>query len=319
MADYNLTNEWSVIDQQTTNADTQLTPTLGNVLYHANGNGVTAAEAAIAIKGAKDGGIGVNAVLPAGWNSASFCSFVEAFTDSPTASGSYGVHIQAGNPDRATQFLGRDGEFWARSKEGGVWSDYELYHTGNANNLTISTSLSPSTDNNRSLGEAAKRYSVVYAGTGTINTSDGREKGNLRDFTTQEIQCAKDLSKNVSIYQWLESIEQKGADNARLHVGMYVQDAISVFESHNLDPMRYGLICYDSWEDEFIEHPAQYEQVEIIDNEGNGTGEYKNGQLIKEAWTEQVQHAGDRYGFRYDQLTMFILRGLNARLEAAGI
>jgi hypothetical protein len=34
------------------------------------------------------------------------------------------------------------------------------------------------------------------------------------------------------------------------------------------------------------------------------------------AWTEQTQTAGNRYGFRYDQLNLFIARGFEARLSA---
>lgn len=62
MADYNLTNTWANIDAWTTNAQTQLTPTLGNVVYHANGNGVSAAEAAESIKN-YHGGVWGNSLI----------------------------------------------------------------------------------------------------------------------------------------------------------------------------------------------------------------------------------------------------------------
>lgn len=37
--------------------------------------------------------------------------------------------------------------------------------------------------------------------------------------------------------------------------------------------------------------------------------------VLSEAWTE-VLPAGDRYGFRYDQLALFLARGFEARLSA---
>lgn len=42
------------------------------------------------------------------------------------------------------------------------------------------SSLAPSTDNSYTLGEGSYRWSVVYAATGSINTSDRREKSNIR-------------------------------------------------------------------------------------------------------------------------------------------
>ncbi|MCF8278685.1 MAG: tail fiber domain-containing protein [Flavobacteriales bacterium] len=40
----------------------------------------------------------------------------------------------------------------------------------------------PASDNNKTLGTASNRWSVVYAGNGTINTSDGRDKENVREL-----------------------------------------------------------------------------------------------------------------------------------------
>lgn len=191
-----------------------------------------------------------------------------------------------------------------------VFYEHELLHSGNANSLPLTDHFAQQTDALYDLGKASRRWNIVRAASGTINTSDAREKDNYRALSEDELNCACELAQNIGIYQWLEAIEKKGVDDARLHAGMYVQDAITIFESHNLDPMRYGLICYDSWDDEYIEHPAEFE----------------NGELIKEAWTEQVQFAGDRYGFRYEQLNQFLLAGqaaklseLEQRLAAAGL
>ena len=52
-------------------------------------------------------------------------------------------------------------------------------------------------DNTRTLGTGALRWSTVYAGTGTINTSDAREKTPVRPLTLDEINAAKQLSKEI--------------------------------------------------------------------------------------------------------------------------
>lgn len=142
--------------------------------------------------------------------------------------------------------------------------------------ITDSGHVESGTDNAQTLGAASKRWSTVYAGTGTINTSDAREKTTVAPMTDAEIAAAKQLASEIGTYRFLDAIAAKG-DAARTHVGMTVQRAIEVMESHGLDPMRYGFICFDEWE------------------------------------------GGDRYAFRPDELLMFLMRGVEARLTAAGI
>lgn len=149
-------------------------------------------------------------------------------------------------------------------------------------------------DNLVSLGKAASRWSEVFAVNGTINTSDAREKTEVTALTDDEIEASIQLSKEVGGYKWLASVASKG-DNARYHIGMTVQRAIEIMKSNNLEPMSYGFICYDEWD-----------AVEATYN--------KEGVLAGEA-----AEAGSRYGFRYEQLVMFILSGMENRLSRAGI
>jgi hypothetical protein len=136
-------------------------------------------------------------------------------------------------------------------------------------------------DNTQTMGAAAKRWSVVYAGTGTINTSDAREKTAVRDLNAAELRAARRLACEIGAYQFLNAVAEKG-DAARLHIGLTVQCAMDIMESEGLDPLRYGFICHDEW-------PAD-----------------------DEAGTP----AGDRYAFRPDELLLFIARGFEARLAA---
>jgi hypothetical protein len=154
--------------------------------------------------------------------------------------------------------------------------------------------FTPSGDNTQTNGGPSNRWSVIHAGTGTINTSDAREKTVVVTLTDDEIEAAKQLGNEIGIFQWLASVEEKGSD-ARRHVGMTVQRAIEIMTSCNLNPMAYGFICYDEWLDEFVEHAATPDV---------------------DAWTEQTKWAGNRYGFRTSQLNSFIAAGFNARLTA---
>ena len=162
-----------------------------------------------------------------------------------------------------------------------AWADGLGFATGGTLSYSMqSDAFLPSPDGSKTLGRSVNRWSVVYAVTGTINTSDAREKTAVLPLTAAEIAAARDLAREIGTYQWLASVAEKGADKARRHVGLTVQRAIEIMESHGLEPMRYGFICYDEW------------------------GASVDGD------------AGDRYSFRYDQLNLFIARGLEARITA---
>ena len=195
---------------------------------------------------------------------------------------------------------------------------------------TVGSNLIPSTDNARTLGSAALAYSVVHARTGAINTSDARLKHPLRDLTTAEITAARDIARAIGIYRWRDAVDVKG-DAAREHVGPTVQRAIEIMQAHGLDPLNYGFICYDEWEQQTVEHPAieacpavlAAEAVpEVLDIDGNVITPAVPASPglpaieARAAYAEVTQEAGDRYAFRYDELAMFIAAGQEARLAA---
>lgn len=156
---------------------------------------------------------------------------------------------------------------------------------GNSDDQVIlfPTTLRPVADNVVSLGQdSGSRWSVLYAGTGTINTSDAREK-TFSDIPEVEVQVAKELKSLVRRFKFNDAINLKGESNARIHYGTSAQEVIAVFTKYNLDAMEYGMVCYDEWE----------EKLEVKDEEGNINQPYRP--------------AGSRYGIRYEELIMFIL------------
>ena len=150
----------------------------------------------------------------------------------------------------------------------------------------------PGNDANVLLGTASKRWSQVYAATGTINTSDAREKTSI---VSPDDSLMRAWGKvNFKVFQFKDAVEKKGVD-ARLHVGVIAQQVIEAFASEGLDATRYGLLCYDKWEDEY-EDVEVIDQVEVADEKGN---------VVTPAKTH-IEHrlvtpAGDRYGIRYEE------------------
>lgn len=161
-------------------------------------------------------------------------------------------------------------------------------------------SFAPKTTGVLSLGTASAHWTVVYADTATISTSDARKKTAVRAMTEPEIAAAKALGKEIGFFKFLASVEEKGGE-AREHCGMTVQRVIEIFEEYGLDPFNYSFICHDTQEDDFIDHPAETDD---------------KGEVINEAWTEQTRIAGDSYSFRETGLYAFIARGFEARLAA---
>lgn len=157
-----------------------------------------------------------------------------------------------------------------------------------------STASYPYTDNSISSGLASNRWSTVYAATGTINTSDARDKADITTDIDPAVLRAVDRI-TFSQFTFREAVDRKGS-NARLHFGALGQQIQEAFEAEGLDAFRYGLLCYDEWE-------AEYEDV--LDPSGQPTGERRVS-----------VEAGSRLGVRYDELFALKLASLERERQA---
>ena len=152
-----------------------------------------------------------------------------------------------------------------------------------------STALYPRADNAYSLGLGSFRPTVIYAVSGTINTSDAREKQQVRTLSDAEHAVAVKCKGLVRAFKWNDAVEKKG-DGARIHFGVMAQDVQRVFQEEGLDPSEYGLFCYDEWNEQA--------QITDLDSEGN------------EVVLQEYRPAGNRYGVRYEELLSFIIAAL---------
>jgi hypothetical protein len=184
-----------------------------------------------------------------------------------------------------------------------------------------SGNLLAGSDNNLTLGGPSNRWSVVYAGTGTINTSDARQKTEV-DLNQKVLAAVNSI--NVKAFKWNDAIESKG-DGARIHYGVIAQEVKAAFEAQGLVAEDYGVLCFDEWEDQFetetIE-PAVVEKKEVspavFDDEGNEVNAAViEDVIVKPAVTKEVlvKEAGNRYGVRYDELYAMKIAALEARIS----
>lgn len=128
---------------------------------------------------------------------------------------------------------------------------------------TVTSLLKPSADNLFTLGASGYRWSVVWAATGTISTSDPRLKRFISDADMWAAVKRAVLSIDIQPFQWLDAIAAKGEDEARIHIGVNAQEVIDAFAAEGLDARRYALFC----EDPEIETVTIVTPVEVPDTE----------------------------------------------------
>lgn len=141
--------------------------------------------------------------------------------------------------------------------------------------------FAPGADNAQELGTAAFRFSTVFAGTGTINTSDAREKTWRGAMSVAERDAARAIISELGFFQWRAARRAKGKDGARLHFGARAQTVWRIMADHGLiDPIGadgrpgrtpYAFLCFDAW-------PAAH-----------------------------GRKRGHRFGLRHDQLALFLI------------
>ena len=266
------------------------------------------------------------AVVTAGANSATYFVALQAYGDGVTQVNLNGANgklrrttLSTSNSMRwaygadATSEAGSNtgsNFFIARHADNGAYLG-RTYVTRDVGDFVFEAAIFPQGDSEKPVGGPSKRWSTVYAGTGVINTSDAREKNEVRPLTAAEVSAAKALAREIGAYKFLSAIASKGA-GAREHIGMTVQRAIEVMASFGLDPSNYGFICHDAWDTQTETIPAAETADAVIG---------QNGDVVipaveaKPEETKVIREAGDRYSFRMDELMAFISRGVSAALE----
>jgi hypothetical protein len=147
----------------------------------------------------------------------------------------------------------------------------------------------PGTDNTQTLGTAAKRWSVVYAGTGTINTSDATQKQDEAALTVAEQAVAKAIKGLIKTFKFKDAVTAKGA-KARIHVGVYAQEVQAAFAANGLDANNYAMFCSDTWY--------------VVDGQTHDA----DGNIYTSASTNAV--AVTQLGVRYEELLAFVIAAI---------
>jgi hypothetical protein len=169
--------------------------------------------------------------------------------------------------------------------------DY-VFRLGAGSNAARYGAPRPFVDNTSNLGDASFRWAVVYAATGTINTSDQNEKTQIETLSNAEKATALAIKANIKKFKFKDAVTAKG-DKARIHVGVIAQEVAQAFVDNGLNPQNYAMFCSDTW------HTIVDESGETKVVYPDEKGDYPQG---------AVQHT--RMGIRYDELLAFIISSI---------
>lgn len=195
-----------------------------------------------------------------------------------------------------------------------------------AGNFSVVGNTFPSADGTYSLGTSSNRWSQVFATNSTIATSNRDKKTNIRQITPVEVAAFYEIAMLNSVWQWMERYQVEG-DDARLHSGPTVQDAIEIMDKYGLDWTQYSAFCYDKWDaqDAVIETwDAEYETIPGTDAEYDEEGKLiveavpEVKMLVREAGSKVVEaarEAGEDYAFRKEELLFWISRATIAKQQ----
>lgn len=197
----------------------------------------------------------------------------------------------------------------ANTSSGGADNIQFFTNNGERLRITVGGIVRPGSDNSQAFGEPSFRWSTIFAATGTINTSDAREKHWRGPPEGAAIRAANRIIADLGFFQWSDAVEEKGEDGARWHFGVKAQDVVRIMIEEGLEDeqsidfapdvfvpsadrprFRHAFLCFDTWGE-----PADPDDEDAI--------------------VEDIA-PGNRFGLRIDQLTMFLLAALASRVAA---
>ena len=121
-------------------------------------------------------------------------------------------------------------------------------------------------DDSNNLGSPVGRWNDIYATNGTIQTSDANNKSNITDA---------DLGLNFVSQLTPRKYTLNGGDSNRTHYGLIAQEVKTVLDNNNISTNDF----------------AAYIASEVLDENEQGTGEYK-------------------YGLRYTELISILIKAI---------
>lgn len=140
--------------------------------------------------------------------------------------------------------------------------------------------VQPGADGTIKSGGATRRWSTIYAATGTINTSDERLKTDIEGIPDSWLDAWAEVE--YVRFKMKDAVAAKG-NGARWHVGIIAQRVVDAFAKHGIDAFEIGLACYDKWGDQYNEKG----QLEVAAGDAYGI-RYEEAAILEAALTRRT-------------------------------
>ncbi len=147
-------------------------------------------------------------------------------------------------------------------------------------------------NNTCDLGTSTFQFKDLYLQNSPVVSSDERLKQDIADVPEAVFRAWGRVS--FKQYRFKEAVEKKGAD-ARLHVGLIAQKILEAFEAEGLDATKYGIVCHDEWDDQYVTETITDAEA-VLDEKGNVVTPEKTHQEKR-----FVKAAGDLWTVRYEE------------------
>jgi hypothetical protein len=142
------------------------------------------------------------------------------------------------------------------------------------------------------IGSSTFQFKDLYLQNSPIVSSDERLKQDIENVPEKVFKAWARV--NFKQYRFKEAVASKG-DEARKHVGLIAQHILTAFEAEGLDAIDYGIVCHDSWDDQY-EYETVTDQEAVLNEKGNVITPEKTHQVKR-----LIKEAGDVWTVRYEE------------------
>jgi len=91
------------------------------------------------------------------------------------------------------------------------------------------------------LGTSNDRFKTIFAKNALDTSSDRNLKQSIEELSEAEVRVAQVCKGLIRKYKWKDSVERKGVDGSRYHVGVIAQDLEAAFAAEGLNAEEYGM------------------------------------------------------------------------------
>tara|TARA_R110001606_G_scaffold95801_2_gene212199 strand:+ start:4463 stop:6031 length:1569 start_codon:yes stop_codon:yes gene_type:complete len=112
---------------------------------------------------------------------------------------------------------------------------------GGTNNILPCDGDGVGTTEITNLGASSNRFKTIYSQNALNTSSDRTLKQSIEELNEAELRVAQSCKGLIRKFKWNKSVQKKGVDGSRYHVGVMAQDLEAAFSNEGLNAEEYGM------------------------------------------------------------------------------